>query len=185
MRTRRWARVGSALVGALAGTILLRLAGATGSTILVIIGASITALLFIRRWLTKLGDRLSDVTAERRELAARLAQCQVAEMANLTFRERLRADTAAAERAADERAAEAEMHAEQRIIEFEALLRREYEETRALELVNFYELGAMNERNGAHDKNQTPAGELIVLSERRRPPTITSRTAGGPGTDIG
>lgn len=183
MRTGRRARIGPALAGVIAGTILLRLAEATGATILVIIGASSTALLFIRHWLTNLGDRLSDTAVERQQLAARVAQCEVADMANIALRDRLRADATAAERVAEERAAEAEAQAEQRVIEIESALRREYEENRATELANAYFLGATNERNGVHVNQQSPTGELIILSERRRQPAAASHTASWPGGD--
>jgi hypothetical protein len=107
-------------------------------------------------------------------------------MANIAFRERLRADAAAVEHAADERVAEAEVHAQQRITEIEAQLRCEYEENRALELAKSYRLGAINERNGVHAREQPPTGELIVLSERRRQTAAIPRSGtGAPGGDLG
>jgi hypothetical protein len=165
MHMRGWGKPGIAL-GLSAGVILLYTVSTPRDTMAAT--GAIAALLAIRSWLTRLGDRLTDATKERKRLADLTAQCLAADMANIADRQRIRIDSVNAERAADERAAEAEANAERRIAEITEKLRREYEETRAVELCKSYLQGATNERSGLHKDPQAMAGELIILSERRR-----------------
>ncbi|MFC8447562.1 hypothetical protein [Kitasatospora sp. NPDC057223] len=151
-----------------------------GTTIVVTIAAA-AVLILMRQWISTLGDRLADTTQERQQLRDRTAQAQVAEIAHVAIREQLLAAAAAAEHSADARAQAAEEAADQRIAEATSAIRREFEQKRAIEMSEMYELGAMNERNGVH-KHQAavPVADLILLSERRRP-TPTENTSRGAG----
>lgn len=134
--------------------------------------------LSVRIGQRKLGDRLSDTEAERRELQERAAQCAVAELANTALRDKLRAEAVALQQMAEQRIADAEARAEQHVTDETARIRREFEETRATDLADAYYTGAMNERNGLHAEADGTAGaDLIVLDERRR-----QHTTYGAGT---
>jgi hypothetical protein len=170
MQVRTWA--GSMLAAAVTGaTALLYGAGpANALTVLGTLGFSAIALVFVRRWLAELSTRLADTTEERRKLNEETAKCQVAHLANLAFRDRLRADAIAAE-----------VRIEQRIANGIAAVRREFEESRTLELCEAYEEGAMNERNGVHGALNANRGASLIYLADRRPPQMDRPTVRGTG----
>jgi hypothetical protein len=169
MQARSWAGTGAALVIAIIGAAAsTRTTGPATIAIDILLAIGVAAL--IRRWLQQLGDRLTDTTEERRKLQEDQAKCLAATSANNALRERLRHEAAETQRAA-----------EQQIADATERIRREFEEARTRELCEAYYEGAMNERNGLHNKdNQAASADLIILSERRRtaPSTEAVRDAG-------
>jgi hypothetical protein len=164
---------GPTLTIAAAGSATLLLAAGQDETAILIgiAGGCGIALSYMRRWITRLEARLTDTTADRRKLAEETAQAQTAHVATMAARERMRAHEAAAEAAL-----------EQRLIATEAAIRQKFEETRALELVEAYEAGAMNERDGLHRNGNAARAGLIYLADRRRQPTggVTANGLTGP-----
>ncbi|MFG3051795.1 hypothetical protein ACGFZP_12720 [Kitasatospora sp. NPDC048239] len=118
-----------------------------------IVGSAATG---IRGWLKRLETRLTDTTAERRQLDDEIARCQVAHAGNQTLKERLIAG-AAVEHAARE----------QRLADAITAIRQEFEDRRAAELVEAFEAGARWERNRQNGDDATTNGNLIFLSQRR------------------
>ncbi len=174
---RRWTIGAEPVLIAIAALVAIGLRAAHhGSDITSDTALAIALGVLTRRWIRLLGNRLTDTEAERRELQERTAQCLAGTFANNALRERLRADAEALQKATEQRIADAEARADQRIAEETAAVRREFEETRTVELCQAYELGALNEREGIHQKTVRKPSEVIILSQRRQPSAGTARS---------
>lgn len=161
MHIRSWSWGRTALAVATVGAITALVCAVSPddrATATAIAGSATVGLLLIRRWLAGLEAQLTDTTEERRRLAEQTAQSHASHMANIAARDRLR--TAAAE---------AETRNAQLLANSIATMRSSFENTRAQDLCEAYELGAMNERNGVHKKPAAATGSLIYLADRRRP----------------
>lgn len=170
MPNRRWTIAGAVLLLAIL-TLAIGASEKPGNAA-VSTGLAIGVAALMRRSFKQLGDRLTDLSEERRNLEAAQSQCVAATGVNNARRDRLA-----------RREAEIEREAAAWQAETEARIRKEFEQVRAQDLCSAYFLGAMNERDGKHVNGGAEAAmaQLIDLNSRRR--TVpTQDTVRGTGT---